>query len=139
MDNKAITVALAVFVVVTVAACGGGDAPTAGSSTQAAAPAGAIDPASITDPGTISGTINFGGAAPEGQLLQMAADPYCITSHAGSERPFFSFINVFRDLFVDINMRAIFLFSLGIRIIYTLGLKRTFKFFLFLGIVFLEY
>jgi plastocyanin len=85
MDNKAITVALAVFVVVTVAACGGGDAPTAGSSTQAAAPAGAIDPASITDPGTISGTINFGGAAPEGQLLQMAADPYCITSHAGSE------------------------------------------------------
>ena len=85
MDNKVITVALAVFVVVTVAACGGGDAPTAGSSTQAAAPAGAIDPASITDPGTISGTINFGGAAPEGQLLQMAADPYCITSHAGSE------------------------------------------------------
>jgi len=85
MDNKVITVALAVLVVVTVAACGGGDAPTAGSSTQAAAPAGAIDPASITDPGTISGTVNFGGAAPEGQLLQMAADPYCITSHAGAE------------------------------------------------------
>ena len=81
MDNKAITVALAVFVVVTVAACGGGDAQTAGSSTQAAAPAGAIDPASITDPGTISGTINFGGAAPEGQLLQMAADPYLSLIH----------------------------------------------------------
>lgn len=85
MDNKAITVSLAVLAVVTVAACGGGDAPTAGSSTPAAAPAGAIDPASVTDPGTISGIVNFGGATPEGQLLQMAADPYCLTSHAGAE------------------------------------------------------
>ena len=85
MYRKAITVSLAVVAVVTAAACGGDDAPTAGSATPATAPAGAIDPASIIDPGAINGTINFVGATPEGQLLQMAADPYCLTAHVGAE------------------------------------------------------
>ncbi len=95
MYKKTLTATLAVFAAVAVAACGGGsDAPAAGGSNAGSgagsAPAstsaaGAIDPASITDPGTISGTINFGGDAPESQVLQMAADPFCVTAHAGSE------------------------------------------------------
>ncbi len=84
MYKKAITTSLAVFAAVAVAACGGGDAPTAGGGTSAPA-AGAIDPASIADPGTISGSINFAGDAPEGQVLQMSADPYCLNAHAGAE------------------------------------------------------
>ena len=76
MHKKAITASLAVFAAVAVAACGGGDTSTAGGGTPAPAAADAIDPASIADPGTISGTINFVGDAPEGQVLQMAADPY---------------------------------------------------------------
>ena len=84
MHKKAITAALVVFAAVAVAACGG-DAPTAGGGTPAPTAAGAVDPASIADPGAISGTINFVGDAPEGMVLQMAADPYCLTSHAGTE------------------------------------------------------
>ncbi len=85
MHKKAITASLAVFAAVAVAACGGGDTSTAGGGTPAPAAADAVDPASIADPGTISGTINFVGDAPEGQVLQMAADPYCLTAHAGTE------------------------------------------------------
>ncbi len=83
MYKKAFTTSLAVFAAVAVAACGGGDAPTTGGMTPAAA--NAIDPASIADPGTISGSINFAGDAPEGQVLQMSADPYCLNAHAGAE------------------------------------------------------
>lgn len=82
MHKKAITASFAVFAAVAVAACGGGDAPTTGGATPAAA---AVDPASIANPGTIGGTINFGGDAPEPQLLQMAADPFCVTAHSGAE------------------------------------------------------
>ncbi|MCH7825486.1 MAG: hypothetical protein IH849_11845 [Acidobacteria bacterium] len=85
MHKKAITASLAVFAAVAVAACGGGDAPTTGGATPAPAAANAVDPASIDDPGTIAGSINFAGNAPEGQVLQMAADPYCLTAHAGAE------------------------------------------------------
>ena len=85
MHKKAITASLAVFTVVAVAACGGGDAPTTGGATPAPAAAAAVDPASIANPGTIGGAINFGGDAPEAQVLQMAADPYCLTAHAGTE------------------------------------------------------
>ncbi len=85
MHKKAITASLAVFAAVAVVACGGGDAPTAGGGTPVTAATGAVDAASIADPGTISGTINFAGDAPEGQVLQMAADPYCLTAHAGTE------------------------------------------------------
>lgn len=85
MYKKAITTGVALFAAVAIAACGGGDSAPAASSTPAAAPAGAVNPASIADPGTISGSITFGGDAPEGQVLQMAADPFCVTSHGGSE------------------------------------------------------
>ncbi len=89
MYRKTFAAGLAVFAAVAVAACGGGgDAPAPSGDTGAAAPpaaAGAIDPASITDPGTISGTINFGGEAPEPQVLQMAADPFCVSAQAGAE------------------------------------------------------
>ena len=85
MLKKALTAAVAVFATVAVAACGGGgDAPAAGGS---APPPGVeiIDPASITDGGNITGSIAFGDDAPQPQVLQMAADPYCVTSHAGSD------------------------------------------------------
>ncbi len=93
MQKKNLTATLAVFAAVSLAACGGGgDAPASGGDSSAGtaggsapAAAGAIDPASITDPGTIQGSITFSGAAPEAQVLQMAADPFCVTAHAGSE------------------------------------------------------
>lgn len=92
MFKKTATVGLAVFAAVAVAACGGGEeaAPAGGgdaggAATTPAPAAGAIDPASVTDPGTISGTINFGGDAPQPQVLQMAADPFCMTAHSGEQ------------------------------------------------------
>lgn len=92
MLKKTATVGLAVFAAVAVAACGGGDdaAPAGGADSGAAttpAPAAgnAIDPANVTDPGSISGTINFGGDAPQPQVLQMAADPFCMTAHSGEQ------------------------------------------------------
>jgi plastocyanin len=33
--------------------------------------------------GTIHGTVQYGGTAPQPAVLQMAADPYCVTAHAG--------------------------------------------------------
>jgi len=89
MYKKTLTAALVVFAAVAVAACGGGDsAPAADSAAGAAstpAAANAIDPASIADAGSVSGSINFGGDAPEATVLQMAADPFCTTAHAGQE------------------------------------------------------
>jgi len=88
MYKKTLTAALAVFAAVAVAACGGGgDAPAAGgASAPATTPAAnLIDPATIADPGTIAGSITFGGDAPEAQVLQLAADPFCVTAHAGQE------------------------------------------------------
>ena len=83
MYKKALTAPLAVFAALAVAGCGGGDAPVGGTPPPAAP--GAIDPASITDGGNISGAINFGGDAPEAPVLQMAADPFCVTAHGGAE------------------------------------------------------
>jgi hypothetical protein len=92
MYKKTLTATLAVFAAVALAACGGGggeEAPAAGGGETApstAAPAaGAVDPATIADAGSINGSINFGGDAPEGQVLQMAADPFCVTAHAGQD------------------------------------------------------
>ncbi len=88
MHNKTLKAALVVFAVVALAACGGGgdDAPAAGSSSAPApAAADAIDPATIAEPGTISGSITFGGDAPEAQVLQLAADPFCVAAHPGEE------------------------------------------------------
>ncbi len=87
MLNKALTAGVAVFALVAVAACGGGgDAPASGGSAAAPAPGvEVIDPASITDGGNITGAVSFGGDAPQAQVLQMAADPFCMTAHAGSD------------------------------------------------------
>lgn len=90
MHNKTLKAALVVFAAVALAACGGGgdEAPAAGSSgTAAPSPTAttAIDPATIANPGTISGSINFGGDTPEPVVLQLAADPFCVTAHAGQE------------------------------------------------------
>ncbi len=87
MHKKTLAAATAAFAAVALAACGGGgdEAPAAGGSSTATPAAAAIDPATIADPGTISGSINFGGDAPEGQVLQLAADPFCVTAHAGEE------------------------------------------------------
>ncbi len=35
--------------------------------------------------GTISGSIAYSGATPEPGIVQMAADPFCVTAHAGQE------------------------------------------------------
>lgn len=83
MDKKTLAAALAVFAAVAAVACGGGgdEAPAAGGSgTPALAPA-AIDPATIADPGTITGSINFGGDAPEAQALQVGTDPFCVAAN----------------------------------------------------------
>jgi hypothetical protein len=88
MSKRTLAAALAVFAAFAVAACGGGgDAPAAGSSaaTPAPAAAAATDPATIADPATITGTITFGGDAPAAQVLQMAADPFCVTAQAGQD------------------------------------------------------
>lgn len=92
MLEKTATAGLAVFAAVAIAACGGGggeeEAPPAGGGDTGAATtpaADAIDPASVTDPGTIAGTINFGGEAPQPQVLQMAADPFCLTAHTDGD------------------------------------------------------
>jgi plastocyanin len=73
---------------VVVIACGGGDeAPTteAPAGGAPATPAGGemIDPATIADAGGITGTVQFAGTDPEVQVIQMAADPYCLSSHSG--------------------------------------------------------
>lgn len=82
--------ALAVFAALAVAACGGGGeeaaAPAGGGTPAKTAPAAsAVDPASIADAGTITGSINFTGTAETQPVLQMAADPFCLTAHAGEE------------------------------------------------------
>jgi plastocyanin len=73
---------------VAVIACGGGgEAPTAEAPAggAATAPAGGemIDPATIADAGAVTGTVQFAGTDPEVQVIQMAADPYCLSSHSG--------------------------------------------------------
>jgi len=93
MYKKTLQAALAVFAAIAVAACGGGGetpAPAGGTgagSGAASTPAatGAVDPMTIADAGTVTGTINFAGDAPQPQVLQMAADPFCVTAHAGSD------------------------------------------------------
>ena len=87
MLKKTLTASVAAFAAVALAACGGGgEAPTAGAGAGAAAPgAEIIDPASVADPATISGTIQFGGDAPQPEVLQMAADPFCLTAHQGQD------------------------------------------------------
>ena len=88
MSKKVLTASLAILAAFAVAACGGGETPAAdtpAATAPAPAAAPATDPASIADAATISGTINFAGDAPQGQVLQMAADPFCVTAHTGQD------------------------------------------------------
>ena len=59
----------------TTTAEGGATAPAA---TTAAAPA------AVADAATLTGTVKFAGAAPAMPTIQMNADPYCQSQHAGT-------------------------------------------------------
>jgi hypothetical protein len=87
MTRKFLAVAVALLPMVAVIACGGGgDAPTAeapAASTPAATGGEMIDPATIADAGGITGSVQYAGGDPEVQVIQMAADPYCLSTHAG--------------------------------------------------------
>jgi plastocyanin len=66
----------------TVAACGGGgDAgggDTAGGDTAGGAGAA---PAAVANAGTINGTVDFTGAAPANEAIDMSAEPTCAAKH----------------------------------------------------------
>ncbi len=87
MTRKLLAVAVALLPMVTVIACGGGgEAPPAeapAASTPAASVGEMIDPATLTDAGGVAGSVQFAGTDPELQVIQMAADPYCLSSHSG--------------------------------------------------------
>jgi hypothetical protein len=90
MYDKSPKAALALFVALAVAGCGGGTeapAPAGGGEAPATTPpaTAAVDPSTIADAGSISGTINFTGTAETQPVLQMAADPFCMTAHAGED------------------------------------------------------
>jgi plastocyanin len=70
-----------VFLVGAMTACGGGG--DAGGDTGAPAGGGeAAAPAAVENAGTISGVINFAGAAPAPQPIDMAAEPTCAAKHS---------------------------------------------------------
>ncbi|MFQ5743026.1 MAG: carboxypeptidase regulatory-like domain-containing protein [Acidobacteriota bacterium] len=86
MLRKPLAVSIAAVSMLLSLACGGGEqAPSAGAEAGAEAPAATaaeeINPATLADAGNITGTIQFTGNAPEMQVIQMAADPYCLSKH----------------------------------------------------------
>ena len=85
MTRKLLAVTVALLPMIAVIACGGGEAPPAEAPAAAAAAAGGemIDPATLTDAGGVAGSVQFAGSDPELQVIQMAADPYCLSSHSG--------------------------------------------------------
>ena len=87
MTRKFLAVAVALLPMVAVIACGGGgEAPPAeapAASTPAASGGEMIDPATVADAGGVAGSVQFTGTDPELQVIQMAADPYCLSSHSG--------------------------------------------------------
>lgn len=56
---------------------------TAATTAAAATPAGAPAAAANPDAATISGTIKLEGTAPKMAAIQMSADPFCQSQHAG--------------------------------------------------------
>lgn len=84
--RRPLVLSLTFFAVALLAACGGGgeEAAAPGAGAPGAGPgAETLDPANIPDAGSISGTINFTGTAPDRQTIQMSADPYCLSQHQG--------------------------------------------------------
>lgn len=74
---------MALLSLVTVAACGGaaenGEDADAPAAEQAAPAATAPD---LSDAGSVDGSVTFVGTAPEPEPIQMAADPYCQSTHS---------------------------------------------------------
>lgn len=72
--------AAALMPLATVIACGGGESADTTPGPAETTPA-AVAP-DLSNAGGISGTVTFTGAAPEGAVVQMAADPFCQTQHS---------------------------------------------------------
>ena len=74
-----------IMVFLLVAGCGGGDGADngGGASNGGGEEATVIDPATA---GSIAGTVNFSGTAPEPELIQMDAEPTCMGQY--TEGPF---------------------------------------------------
>lgn len=74
-----------VLAIAVAAACGGdadgGDDAATGGEQAAAEPL--VDPAEAA---TISGVVNFEGAAPENEAIDMTAEPECADDHSGTPR-----------------------------------------------------
>jgi plastocyanin len=70
----------ALTLIVFAAACGGGAEEAPAAAETAAAPAGrALD---LSEAGGVAGAVMFSGDAPAAEAIQMAADPFCQTSHS---------------------------------------------------------
>ena len=72
MQHRTMWAFVSALILVTAAACGGGEAP----APPAAAPPAAIDPATV---GNITGTIMLEGEPPAAETIRMNSDPKCAT------------------------------------------------------------
>ena len=74
MQYRTMWAFVSALILVTAAACGGGDAPA--PAPPAEAPPAAIDPATV---GNITGTIMLEGEPPAAETIRMNSDPKCVT------------------------------------------------------------
>ena len=74
MQHRTMWAFVSALILVTAAACGGGEAPA--PAPPAAAPPAAIDPATV---GNITGTIMLEGEPPAAETIRMNSDPKCVT------------------------------------------------------------
>ena len=79
MQHRTMWAFVSALILVTAAACGGGEAPA--SAPPAAAPPAAIDPATV---GNITGTIMLEGEPPAAETIRMNSDPKCV-AEAGDD------------------------------------------------------
>ncbi len=77
MQHRTMWAFVSALILVTAAACGGGEAP----APPAAAPPAAIDPATV---GNITGTIMLEGEPPAAETIRMNSDPKCV-AEAGDD------------------------------------------------------
>lgn len=87
MRLQSLVTLIAIPTLVLAAACGGGgggpatEEEAAGAAEEA--PEAAEKTTEVRDGGTISGSVEFTGSAPEAQVIQMSADPFCMQAHEG--------------------------------------------------------
>jgi plastocyanin len=74
MQHRTLWAFVSALILVTAAACGGGEAPA--PAPPAEAPPAAIDPATV---GNITGTIMLEGEPPAAETIRMNSDPKCVT------------------------------------------------------------